>query len=204
VAEYPRCRLTSWSDLEGWVERIAQEIRTRDRVPDTFVALTRGGWVPARLLADRLGVKRLLALRAQHWGLTATPTGAAELADRLTTSLEGASVLLIDDITDTGDSLRLATRHVEELHPKRLESAACLHIGHSTFRPTYIGEEIPRDAWVWVVFPWNYWEDLRSLAGKALDEGRDASGVRRILAERCGLEVPEADVARALAEARRN
>ncbi|MCI4364264.1 MAG: phosphoribosyltransferase [Thermoplasmata archaeon] len=204
MAEYPRCRLTTWSELEGWVERIAKEIRRRDRVPDTFVALTRGGWVPARLLADRLGVKRLLALRAQHWGLTATPTGAAELADRLTTPIDGATVLLVDDITDTGDSLRLAARHIEELRPKSLESAACLHIGHSTFRPTYIGEEIPRDAWVWVVFPWNYWEDLRALSGKALAEGGDAAGVRKILGERCGLDVPEADVARALAEAARS
>ncbi|MCI4345627.1 MAG: phosphoribosyltransferase [Thermoplasmata archaeon] len=203
MAEYPRCRLTSWADLERWVERIAKEIRAKDQVPDTFVALTRGGWVPARLLADRLGVKRLLALRAQHWGLTATPTGDAELADRLTTPIEGSTVLVVDDITDTGDSLRLAVRHVEELHPRSLESAACLHIGHSKFRPTYIGEEIPRDAWVWVVFPWNYWEDLRSLASKALPEGHDAAGVRGILADRCGLNVPEADVARALAEAGR-
>jgi uncharacterized protein len=197
--ELPRCRLTSWKEVEGWADRLAHALRGADHVPETIVALTRGGWVPARLMADRLGVKRLAALRAQHWGVTATKSGRAELTEGLAGSVEGQNVLILDDITDTGESLELARAHVAEQAPKRLETATFLHITHSKFVPDYYAEEIARDAWVWVVFPWNYWEDLRALAARARTEGGTASEVRAQLAEAAGLTVPLADVEHALA-----
>jgi uncharacterized protein len=199
VEELPRCRRTTWRESDSLADAVARAVRAAGPAPDTIVGLTRGGWVPARMLADRLGVKRLFALRAQHWGVTATPTGKAELGEPLTQRLEGRRVLVVDDITDTGESLALATEHVASLGPSALQSAALLHIAHSKFLPTYWGEEIPRDAWVWVVFPWNYWEDLVTLAKRAEPEGRTPAGVREVLARRCGLSASLADVRRALA-----
>jgi len=199
VEELPRCRRTTWREIDALADTVASAVRAAGPAPDTIVGLTRGGWVPARMLADRLGVKRMLALRAQHWGVTATANGRAELGDALTQRLEGRNVLVVDDITDTGESLALATEHVASLGPSSLQSAALLHIAHSKFRPTFWGEEIPRDAWVWVVFPWNYWEDLVTLAKRAEPEGKTPSGVREVLARRCGLAASLADVRRALA-----
>jgi uncharacterized protein len=199
VEQLPRCRRTTWKEIDALADRVAGAVRAAGPLPDTIVGLTRGGWVPARMLADRLGVKRMIALRAHHWGVTATPTGKAELGEKLTERLEGRRVLVVDDITDTGESLALATEHVASLGPTSLHSAALLHIAHSKFLPTYWGEEIPRDAWVWVVFPWNYWEDLVTLARKAEPEGHTPAGVREVLARRCGLSASLADVKRALA-----
>ena len=112
--------------------------------------------------------------------------------------MRGENVLVVDDITDTGESLELAVEMVRAAGASRVESAAFLHIAHSKFRPTYYAEEIPRGAWVWIVFPWNYWEDLTHLAGLAYGESHDIATARSILAERCGLDVPEADIVRAL------
>src|SRR4029077_2303187 len=106
----------------------------------------------ARLLADRLGLRRIVAVRAQHWGITATPSGVAELTEGLSSSVSGQTVLVVDDITDTGESMRLAVERVAASGAKRIESATCLHISHSKYVPTYFAEEIPREAWVWVVF----------------------------------------------------
>jgi hypothetical protein len=201
-SEFPKCRRTSWAEADGWAESVAEKVRAADRVPETIVGLTRGGWVPARLLADHLGVRRLVSLRAQHWGVTATPDGRAVVTEGLSGPVAGERVLVVDDITDTGESLELAVSMVRDAGAGRVESAAFLHIAHSKFRPTYWAEEIPRGAWVWVVFPWNYWEDLSHLAGLAYAEARDVAGARAILAERCGLGVPEADVARVVGRAR--
>lgn len=196
--ELPRCRLATWADVDQWADALADRIRLAGRSPGTIVGLTRGGWVPARLLADRLGVKRMLPVRARHWGVTATPDGNAELTEGLSAPVRDEEVLVVDDITDSGESLALATAHVREAHPRRVESACFLHIAHSRFVPDYYAEEIPRDAWVWVVFPWNYWEDLTALAGRAISSGADPASVPGVLAERCGLRLPAADIARVL------
>ncbi len=203
MADLPRCRLASWADIERWADQVAEKVRPRGPPPTTIVGLTRGGWVPSRLLADRLGVKRLLALRAQHWGVTATPTGRAELSEGMSGEVAGESVLVVDDITDTGESLELATRHVAERRPARLESATLLHITHSKFRPTYFAEEIPSDAWVWVVFPWNYWEDLATLGRTALEaSGEDLPRARALLGEKSGWTPSVEDLKKALASRR--
>lgn len=197
--DLPRCRLTAWADVDRWADTLAERVRSSGRLPGTIVGLTRGGWVPARLVADRLGVKRMLPIRARHWGVTATPDGKAELTEGLSSPVQDEEVLVVDDITDTGESLELATAHVREAHPRRVESACFLHIAHSRFVPDYYAEEIPRDAWVWVVFPWNYWEDLATLSRRAAGDAGGAAEAHRVLAERCGLNVPVEDVARALA-----
>ncbi len=199
MVDLPRCRAVSWSEADGWADAIERQVRAANRLPETIVGLTRGGWVPARLLADRLGVRRIVSLRAQHWGITATPTGAASLTEGLSGPVKGERVLVVDDITDTGDSLRLAVDNVRTAGASQVESAAFLHIAHSKFLPTYFGEEIPRDRWVWVVFPWNYWEDLTALARQAADLTPGLTAVRATLREKAGLDVSLADLKRVAA-----
>lgn len=198
MSDYPRCRSTTWADADRWADTIAERVRRSGHRPETIVALTRGGWVPARLLADRIGLKRLVSLRAQHWGVTATPSGRAELTEGLSGPVKGQDVLIVDDITDTGQSLKLAVDHVQAAGARRVETATCLHINHSEFVPTYFAEEIPRDAWVWVVFPWNYWEDLATLGRRALDETHDLASAAALLRERCGLSVEAGELGFAL------
>jgi uncharacterized protein len=196
MVDLPRCRQATWQDVDRWADVLADRVRSARAVPQTIVALTRGGWVPGRLLCDRLGVKRLVSLRAQHWGVTATPSGKAEVTEGLSGEVTGHKVLVVDDITDTGESLSLAVEHVRAGRPAHLETAAFLHIEHSKLVPTYYAEAIPRTAWVWVVFPWNYWEDLLTLALRAKEVAPGVDGVRSTLRERSGLDIPRADLER--------
>lgn len=198
MTDLPKCRRTSWEEAEGWADLVASQVRAQRKVPDTIVALTRGGWVPARLLADRLGIRRLVSIRLQHWGVTAQPSGKAELTEGLSGPVKNERVLVVDDITDTGQSLQLAVEAVRAGGAREVLSATFLHIAHATFVPDFVAEEIPRDRWVWVIFPWNYWEDIRHLVQAAVTEGKDAHGVRALLRERSGIDVPTEHVANVL------
>jgi uncharacterized protein len=198
MADLPRCRRASWPEVERWADVVAEKVRATGRPPEALVGLTRGGWVPARLLGDRLGIHRLVSLRVQHWGVTASRDGQARLTEGLSGSIAGQAVLVVDDITDTGESLHLASQHVAEAGPRTVETAAFVHIAHSKFLPTFFAEEIPRDAWVWVVFPWNYWEDLANLSARAAELHPGVEEVRTTLRDRCGLEVPLEDLRRVL------
>lgn len=196
MVDFPRCRVASWRDVDRWAETISESVRKAGPPPETIVGLTRGGWVPARLLADHLGVKRIVSLRAQHWGVTATPDGKASVSEGLSGPVNGQRVLVVDDITDTGESLALALEVVQRDHPRHADTAAFLHITHSKFVPTFYAEEIPQEKWVWVVFPWNYWEDVQSLVARAREVDPSPEGIRRTLHERCGLDLDPATIAR--------
>ena len=134
--------------------------------PDAIVGIARGGWVHARIACDLLGVKELFSVKVDHWGVTATKDGKAKLTIPLTGDVKGKRVLVVDDITDTGESLTTTVEHVKEFGPSDVKSATLIHIAGSKFIPDYYGVEV---SWAWEIWPWNYYEDLSSLISKIFE-----------------------------------
>ncbi len=167
-----RCMLVSWKNIEDWVKVVIHKIEKDGYSPEIIIGLARGGLVPARLISDRMQLKDLYAVKTEHWGITATPDGQARITQTLPVKISGKSVLVVDDITDTGQSLSLAVKHVEDMGPSHLKSATLLHILHSKYRPDYYAEEVPEDKWTWFIFPWNVYEDLSNITLKILEENR--------------------------------
>ena len=162
-----KCEFRSWENIYALSRIVARKIRASGWEPDIVIGITRGGWVPARNLCDFLGIKDLLGVKIEHWGITATPDGEAKLKWPLNVDLTGKKVLVVDDITDTGKSMLTAVEHVKTLNPKEIRTAALLHIKDSKFIPDYFAEEIE---WKWIIFPWNVTEDLINLVSNYLDE----------------------------------
>lgn len=189
--------LASWEDIERWAREGALKILGEEWKPDVVVGLARGGWIPARLYCDFLGVKDLLSLKVEHWGVTATPDGKARIKYGFDYDLNDRKVLIVDDIADTGESLILAKNYVESKNPKEVKTATLLTIKTSKFRPDYFGEEID---WAWIVFPWNFVEDMINLIGN-LFEGKERLTVDEIKAlfeELHNLRVPKEKIEEAL------
>jgi hypoxanthine phosphoribosyltransferase len=190
-------RLASWEDIERWAREGAWKVLEDGWRPDVVVGLARGGWVPARLYCDYIGVKDLVSLKVEHWGVTATPDGKARLKYGSTYNLEGKKVLIVDDISDTGESLTLARNYVEAQKPKEIKTATLLTIKGSRFKPDYYAEEIE---WAWIVFPWNFVEDIINLVGNILEEKEAVSTdeIIDLFKELHGLEVPRGKLEEAL------
>ncbi|WP_456368133.1 phosphoribosyltransferase [Thermococcus sp.] len=190
-------RLASWEDIERWAKEGAWKVLEEGWRPDVIVGLARGGWVSARLYCDYLGVKDLVSLKVEHWGVTATPDGKAKLKYGSTYSLEDKRVLIVDDISDTGESLKLAENYVESQKPAEIRTATLLTIKGSRFRPDYYAEEIE---WAWIVFPWNFVEDMINLVSNILEEKEAVSTdeIITLFKELHGLEVPKGKLEEAL------
>lgn len=165
-----RCMLVSWKNIEEWVKVVIEKIEGDGYRPDIIIGLARGGLVPARLISDRMQLKDLYAVKTEHWGITATPDGQARITQTLPIDISGKRVLVVDDITDTGQSLSLAVNHVKSLGPSEMKSATLLHILHSKYVPDYYANEVPEDKWTWFIFPWNVYEDLTNITLKILEE----------------------------------
>jgi hypothetical protein len=174
-------------------------VKASDFEPDVVVALARGGWFAGRCLCDFLGLDDLTSLKMEHYVGTAQKSGEPEVRYPMPEgSVADKDVLIIDDIADTGGSIRRAHEYVHERDPDDVRTATLQLLGTSEFDPDYVGERL--DEWAWVVYPWNFIEDMIDLiAGvmeKADEETFEAEDVRHYLAtyhevDRIGMEIAQ-------------
>lgn len=160
----------SWREIGKTAKLVAQKLKKACFRPDIIVAIARGGIVPARLLCDHLYLKNLVAMKVDHWGITATIDGKAKIAYGINIDISGKKILLVDDVTDTGQSMDLAKKYLVKLGPKVVKTAALYHLATSRYTPNFYGQE---REWAWLIFPWNRWEDLVNISKKVLNGKRE-------------------------------
>ncbi len=175
------CEIMSWDLFNRLAKNVAQKIKESNYDPDFIVGLARGGWVLSRVLCDYLGVKDLVSLKVEHWGVTATLDGKAQIKYPFDIDLTGRHVLLVDDITDTGESMIIAEEYVKSKNPACIKTAALRHIEGSKFTPDFFGDVI---TWRWVVFPWNFVEDMCNIIPKASEGAESLEEVKERLKSR--------------------
>ncbi len=157
------CVVLGWDEISRIVAKASESIKNSDFYPDVIVGISRGGLVPSRLFCDHLHVKSCFSLKVDHWGLTATKDGAAKLTHPLNKDLSGLRVLLVDDITDTGQSIQVAKDHLMASNPREVRTVTLYNLAGSKFKPDFYGEE---REWSWMIFPWNFMEDLVNIVKK--------------------------------------
>ena len=134
-----KTKLVSWDEIVDWSYNLAQIIKRDGYKPDVVIALARGGYVPARLICDFLDIENLLSIQSQHWTEAAKAEEKAIIKFPYQVDLSGYRVLIVDDIVDTGDSLKLARDYiVEKWRPVEAKTAALQWISSvAKFKPDY-------------------------------------------------------------------
>ena len=194
------CEVMDWESFQSLAEETSKKIVEAGYEPDFIVGLARGGWVLSRVLCDYLGVKDLVSLKVEHWGITATPNGKARIKYPFVIDLTGRRVLVVDDITDTGQSMKVAIDYINTLNPLEVRTVTLLHITGSEFTPDYYGDEI---SWRWLIFPWNYIEDMCNIVKKMKEKGFAASEIKKRLRSDHKIEVDKNEITRILSEIER-
>ena len=200
------CLVMDWGMFYRLAKQVADKINKSGYQPDVIVGLARGGWVLARVLCDFVGVKDLVSLKVEHWGVTATPDGTAKIRNEIHADLQGKKVLIVDDLTDTGESMRVAVEYIKSLGPVEVRTASLQHLTCAKFKSDYVGEELP---WVWVIFPWNLTEDLCTIVPKACRrinaslESADVTPIKNELKQSYSIDTTEEAIADILTEIKR-
>lgn len=147
----------SWEQVDRLIERLLA-ILPRDY--DVIMPITRGGLIPAALLAYR-GRWRLVMVAVEQPAsavddLFCAPTFVEFPADPL---LKGRRVLVVDSVWSTARSMLAVKTRIEQAGG--YADLCVLHYrssdAWSDIRPAFVGEET--DAWV--VYPWEPPEDRR-------------------------------------------
>lgn len=183
-----RCEVVSWSYFYELARRLARKVRDSGYRPDLIVAIGRGGYVPARVLSDWLGLMDLTGFKIEHYHRIEKEK-AARVRYPLPAAVSGRRVLLVDDVADSGETFVTALRHLQERGPPAEVRSAVLY--YKTVSP-YVPDFYARKAvkWRWIIYPWAVAEDVGSILRQMAPPPADADeAARRLLAER-GIRLP--------------
>ncbi|MGD0804985.1 MAG: phosphoribosyltransferase [Candidatus Bathyarchaeia archaeon] len=151
----------SWDDIQRLVEVVASRIKESGFQPDVVVAISRGGFAPARIICDQLNIRRLACVQVEAYdGMVKRPEPVVVLP--VNANLTGKKALLVDDVSDSGASIIKARDHLKEKGASDVRIAT-IHIKPwSRFIPDYYAESVDE----WVVYPWELKECILEVADK--------------------------------------
>jgi hypoxanthine phosphoribosyltransferase len=172
----------TWDEVEEWSKTLSDKIRNSGWQPDIIVAISRGGYVPARLVCDRLVVGELVSLQVTHWPSAAQMAKEAGVKYPLNYDMAHKKVLIVDDIADTGESIIIAKDHLwTSCRPDEVRVATLQWLSESSkVRPDFYTEEVK--GWVWYQYPWTRLEDVIGFVKRIITEekGRELWGIEDI------------------------
>ncbi|WP_043117294.1 phosphoribosyltransferase [Solemya velum gill symbiont] len=189
MAERLRCELVSQETVYDLVYKLAEEIRASDYHPDLVVAISRGGFTPARVLCDVLGLFNLTSIRVVHYSKAAVHEQQAFVKYPLCMDVAGQRILLVDDVNDTGDTLKIARSHLESLGPTEVRIAVLHEKSCSPVRAEYVAESL--DKWHWLIYPWAVVEDVGGFLLEMTPPSADSDQAADWLLNTYGLRLPE-------------
>ncbi len=155
--------------------RLANRIRKSGYAPDVIVGVSRGGWPPARIMSDLLENQNLANMKVVFYKDIGVRNHAPVITQPVTAEVAGKRVLVVDDVSDSGLSLRTVCRHLKEKKARDVKVCTIYLKPHSVFTPDFYSRKTSR----WVIFPWERLETLRLLLRKL---GKDSSGHVKLLA----------------------
>ena len=172
-----------WDHIYELLIELALQIKHSSFKADLIVGVSRGGWAPGRVLSDLLENAHTANIKVEFYVGLGKTTRKPVITQPITEDISGKKVLVVDDVSDTGESLKVAVDHVLEKGVSEAKTVTIYFKPHSSFKPDFFAS-MTAD---WIIFPWERLEATRLLIKEAKARGNELESVRNIL-ERCGLE----------------
>jgi hypothetical protein len=142
----------TWDDFGGAGRALAQTVIDSGFLPDVVLAIARGGLPIAGSISYALPTKNCFVINVEYY------TGVGETRELPVIlppyvdakDLAGMKVLLVDDVADSGHTLKLVQ---DEIRPQvaELRTAVLYHKPRSIVTPEYAWRTTDQ----WIVFPWS-------------------------------------------------
>lgn len=145
--------ILTWEVLGQCLDDIKRQMDERNFSPTAIVAISRGGLVLGTFLAYAFGLRDVQVMSIVR--NTSDEKWSDRKEPRLqwmapTTSLEGQTVVLTDDIVGDGGTLTFACDQLKKRRPESFCTAVIVKNENTRFAPDYYTVEVGE----WTVFPW--------------------------------------------------
>lgn len=143
-------------------KELSKQYKDRDLV---IVSLLRGSFIFTADLARELSIPvEIEFMTTASYGNEEISSGVVKILQDVRGSLKGKDVLIVDDIIDTGHTLKKVIEHLEEKEPDSIK--VCVMLDKPSRRqvelvPDYVGYEIP-DVFI-VGYGLNYGDYFRNI-----------------------------------------
>jgi hypothetical protein len=146
----PRRDIVSWDELDRLVADLAARLERESF--DVMLAITRGGLVPAGMLAYRLRIRNILVAAVEFYDDEGQPgphpTFLQFPADPL---LRGQRILVVDEVWDSGTTIHAVTERIRQAGGRPTTAVLHWKPTHSVVPGAPDVHAVTTDAWV--VYP---------------------------------------------------
>lgn len=164
-----------WKDYHGLSQKIAAALLAHEKPFDIIVAIGRGGLTFGHLLSDFLRIP-ICSITIQSY-TDIQEQGEVHITEGLSSSIENKRVLLVDDIADTGTTLKRAVLYLKTFKPKNITTATLFYKPHSTVRPDYFAKLTKQ----WILQPFEVTEWVYTFTKKMTKEGKTKAEIQLFL-----------------------
>jgi hypoxanthine phosphoribosyltransferase len=167
----------SWNKIYSLCLKVADQIKNSDYKPDLIVAVSRGGWIPGRVLSDILENPKIATIKVEYYEDIYKTRSKPEITQPLTVDISEKRILLVDDIADTGNSLKLVKEHLFGQGAADVKICTLYCKPWSIVAPDFNA----RTTDAWVCFPHEIFETMRKVYSKSKKQGNTKKEIEQKL-----------------------
>ena len=147
--------ILSWEDIENMCFDLAKKIESQNIKIDKIIAVSRGGLIPGRILSSLLNNKNLSTIRVTFYIKPNQTKETPHLAEDLSTDVTGKTVLVVDDVLESGKTLKLTYNYLMERGAKKVYTAVLINKfvdgKEKQIEPDFFSMKTYGK---WIVYPW--------------------------------------------------
>ncbi|HLI45850.1 MAG TPA: phosphoribosyltransferase [Geobacterales bacterium] len=156
-----------WTQLYKDVMKLCFKIKKDNYRPDMLVAIARGGWVIARIVSDILEIDQVTDIHVSFYTDIAKTKKEPVILEDIGKDVSKKRVLVVDDVSDTGESLLKVLEYLKAKHPLEIKTATVYIKPWTKYVPDYYIKEIAK----WIIYPYEIKESIRKLWDRWSKEG---------------------------------
>ena len=158
----PKYIAPSWDEIYDLMLGLGRKVKESGFKPDVIVGVSRGGWPPARIMSDLLSNPNLANMKVEFYKDIGVRSKRPRITQPVTADVRNRKVLIVDDVADSGLSLRAVRNHLRHKSTDEVRVCTIYYKPHSIYTPDYFAKKTSS----WIIFPWERLETLRLLSKK--------------------------------------
>ena len=172
----PKYVAPGWDEVYDMMISLAREVKESDYYPEVIVGVSRGGWPPARIMSDLLENSNLANMKVEFYTNIGITAETPKITQPVTSQVTGKRVLVVDDVADSGHSLRIASDHIREKGAREVKVVTLYMKPKSVFKPDHFARTTTK----WVIFPWERLEAVKLIKKNLGSKGSTANVAKEL------------------------